>query len=290
MIDNLYDGVYLVDRDRRITYWNKGAERITGYSASYIVGKLCQDNLLNHVNEDGEVLCLTKCPLQATMEDGNPREAEVYVHHANGHRVPILVRASPLRGKDGNIVGAVELFSNNAALISARHESRMYANEALTDPLTGVGNRRFLDLKIKSHLFEFSASGISFGVLFLDIDHFKKFNDRYGHAVGDQVLQVVANTLKSNIRSSDTVGRWGGEEFVCLLETVEERMLTALAEKLRELIRSSRPADLDPSVVITVSVGGTLARPEDTVQSLIERADALMYQSKQHGRNCVTIG
>ncbi len=73
IIDNLYDGVYFVDRDRVITYWNKGAERITGYSAEQTIGRACRDNLLNHVTANGVELCLTNCPLAAVMQDGNPR-------------------------------------------------------------------------------------------------------------------------------------------------------------------------------------------------------------------------
>ena len=86
IIDNLYDGIYFVDRHRTITYWNKGAERITGYSAAETIGRGCRENLLNHVTADGVQLCQRDCPLAAVMEDGNEREAEVYLHHANGHR------------------------------------------------------------------------------------------------------------------------------------------------------------------------------------------------------------
>ncbi len=109
IIDNLYDGVYFVDRDRMITYWNKGAERISGYSAGQVIGRRCRDNLLNHVTANGVELCHDHCPLAAVMEDGRPREAEVYLHHADGHRVPVMVRATALRDEGGNIVGAVEI-------------------------------------------------------------------------------------------------------------------------------------------------------------------------------------
>ena len=101
IVDNLYDGVYFVDRDRVITYWNKGAERITGYSAKETLGRACRDNLLNHVTANGIELCKSNCPLAAVMQDGNPREAEVYLHHKDGHRVPIIVRATAMRDAEG---------------------------------------------------------------------------------------------------------------------------------------------------------------------------------------------
>src|SRR5512142_1670458 len=113
IIDNLYDGVYFVDRDRVITYWNKGAERITGYKAAQVIGRACRDNVLNHVTADGTELCDAECPLAACMWDGKVREADVFLHHADGHRVPVLGRAAPLRDEAGNITGAVETFSSD---------------------------------------------------------------------------------------------------------------------------------------------------------------------------------
>src|SRR5512132_3811188 len=120
IIDNLYDGIYFVDRGRVITYWNKGAERITGYQATHTIGRACRDNLLNHVSDTGVPLCMTDCPLAAVMEDGNPREVEVFVHHADGHRLPVVIRATALRDRIGNIIGAIETFSNNSSVINAR--------------------------------------------------------------------------------------------------------------------------------------------------------------------------
>src|SRR5512138_75759 len=145
IIDNLYDGVYFVDRDRTITYWNKGAERITGYPAGQTIGHSCRDNLLNHVTANGVPLCLEHCPLAAVMQDGREREAEVYLHHADGHRVPVIIRGTALRDEAGNIIGAVESFSNNSNLIGTRRKLRDLRYAAMTDPLTGIGNRRLLE-------------------------------------------------------------------------------------------------------------------------------------------------
>src|SRR5512139_2403015 len=96
LLDNLYDGVYLVDRERRINYWNRGAERITGYKVVEAVGRNCHENFLRHVDAQGNQLCLVGCPLSATMADGEPRSEQVYLLHKNGHRVPVLVRAAPM--------------------------------------------------------------------------------------------------------------------------------------------------------------------------------------------------
>jgi PAS domain S-box-containing protein len=152
LMDNLYDGVYFVDRDRRITYWNKGAERITGYPKIKVVGTFCHDNLLNHVIDNGKHLCQDGCPLLATIQDGSPREAEVYLHHADGHRLPVLARTSPIHDESNNVIGVVEVFSNNKSLFKMRRKVDQLEQAVLVDQLTDVGNRAYAELKIKSPL------------------------------------------------------------------------------------------------------------------------------------------
>ena len=127
ILDSLYDGVYFVDPDRRITYWNSGAERITGYRPDEAVGQRCQDNFLVHLDDMGNSLCLHGCPLSSTMANGQPLEVEVYLQHKDGYRVPISLRAAPIRDGTGRVVGAVEVFSDNsrvAALSDLNKELR----------------------------------------------------------------------------------------------------------------------------------------------------------------------
>lgn len=291
IIDNLYDGVYFVDRDRVINYWNKGAERITGYTAQQTIGRSCRDNLLNHVTSNGIQLCEEHCPLAAVMEDGKERESEVFLHHADGHRVPIIVRATALRDAEGRIIGAVESFSNNSGVVNARMKLRQLRQAAATDPLTGIGNRIHLEGRFSAVIAEYQNNGSKAGVLFIDVDHFKKVNDAHGHNCGDRVLRMVANTISHALRATDTVGRWGGEEFIAILYDMKQKnMLRRAAEKLRVLVEHSR-LDLDGvGVKVTISIGGTLLGAKDTPETLVQRADRLLYESKQAGRNCVTVG
>jgi diguanylate cyclase (GGDEF)-like protein/PAS domain S-box-containing protein len=291
IIDNLYDGIYFVDRDRVITYWNKGAERITGYSAAQTIGRACRENLLNHVTANGIQLCNHNCPLAAVMEDGNVREAEVFLHHADGHRVPVVIRATALRDQEGNVIGAIESFSNNASVIDARRKLRELRQVALTDALTGIGNRKHLEGRLSAVIAEYRNNASPAGLLFMDLDHFKQVNDTYGHNTGDNVLHMVASTIRYALRATDTVGRWGGEEFIAILYDIPEReALHAAAEKVRTLVEHSRLDVNGQGLTVTVSVGGTLLCSNDTPELLVQRADDLMYRSKQAGRNCVTLG
>lgn len=289
LLDNLYDGVYFVDLKRRITYWNQGAERLTGYPPKDVVGKSCSDNILNHCTEDGCELCISACPLVHTMNTGQLREAEVFLRHADGHRVPVLVRVSPIFNELQQIIGAVEIFSNNTRAWRARRKIDVLEQKVFLDPLTQLGNRRYLEIHFPSALADASGETTHQGLLLMDIDHFKRVNDQHGHNIGDRALKMVADTLRSNLRDSDIVVRWGGEEFVVLLRDVVAAETKAVAEKLRALIERSHLTIGESLLRVTVSVGATLLRPDDTLESAIQRADTLMYQSKSGGRNRVSF-
>jgi diguanylate cyclase (GGDEF)-like protein/PAS domain S-box-containing protein len=290
IIENLYDGLYFVDRDRVITYWNKGAERISGFTADEVVGKSCADNILTHVDSQGNSLCTGMCPLAATIADGKLREAELYMHHKDGHRIPVSVRVSTLTDKDGIIIGGVELFTD----ISNQEATKLRVKEleklALLDNLTQLANRNYIEREIQSRFEEKKRLNVPFGILFIDIDHFKKFNDIYGHDMGDDVLKLVANTFVANTRPFDLYGRWGGEEFIGIIRNINGKELEVLGNRVRTLIENSYIIHGNEKLYVTISIGATLVNKKDTIDSLIKRADTLLYKSKAAGRNFLTIG
>lgn len=291
LLDSIYDAVYAVDTERRITYWNVGAERLTGYPASEVVGKHCSDNVLVHMSDDGRLLCLTDCPLQEAMRENEPREAEAFLRHHDGHRVPVAVRCSPVLDAGGKVVGGVEVFRDNAPKLELEERVEELSELALLDPLTGIGNRRYLEAEIGQRLGEMDRYGWTFGVLFMDIDSFKEVNDRYGHHGGDRALVTVSRTIANSLRSFDFLGRWGGEEFVAVISYTGEEQMMKVAERCLYLIRGTDiPLEGGGVFRVTVSIGATLARPGDSVGSLLDRADRLMYASKAAGRDRVTAG
>ena len=231
---------------------------------------------------------LNGCPLQATIANGKQREAEVYLHHADGYRVPVLVRTSPIRKENGEIVGGVETFSDNTSLLTIRRLASKLEQTVLLDPLTGVGNRRHIEIRLQSALSEFQQHRIPVGILFIDIDYFKQMNDKSGHTAGDQVLRMVANTIQHNIRNEDTLARWGGEEFIVLLTGIDQASLVNTAEKPCTLVENSHLTVDGKEISVTISIGTTLARLEDDLNTFLIRADQNMYRSKLAGRNRVT--
>lgn len=289
LLDHLPEGVYYTDRQRNIKYWNRASTEITGYTPEEVVGKCCADNILMHVDDAGNCLCRSGCPLAACMGDGNTRKARVYLHHKEGHRVPVDVSASAIRDADGNIIGAVEAFSDASAVAAALEEVGQLREHALVCPLTGVGNRRHSEEILRQKLDEKNRTHGLLSILFIDIDHFKVINDTYGHQVGDIVLKMVSRTLAGAMRSYDFLGRWGGEELLAVLPNVARGETERIAERLRMLVNHSSREVSGNRISVTVSIGAYCCRDDDAA-SAVARADELMYRSKAAGRNRVTIG
>lgn len=290
LLENVYDGLCLVDAGGRITHWNKGAERITGFGEASVLGTVCGEGPFRHTLEGGAPLGPDRVALLATLRDGQRREVRGFLEHADGFWVPVVIRTIPIRDEKGQVAGGVEIFNESRALIAALQNTEKTEETVLFDPLTMIGNRAHIEQKIRSALKDYHAQRISFGVLFMDIDHFKNFNDTYGHPTGDKILRFVANTVRHNLRASDSCGRWGGEEFVAILLEVDPEALVRVAEKLRSVVAQATIREDEVELGVTISIGATLVRPEDAFQSLMQRADKLMYESKLQGRNRVTSG
>jgi diguanylate cyclase (GGDEF)-like protein/PAS domain S-box-containing protein len=290
IVENLHDGLYIVDRDRKISYWNRAAENISGFSAQEVIGSSCADNILTHIDSEGKLLCLDGCPFEITFQDGKPRDAEVYMHHKDGHRVPVSIRVTALTDREGNIIGGIELFTDisnqNANLLRVRELEKL----ALLDPLTQLANRSYMEKIIQVRLEEKKRLKVPFGLFFIDIDFFKNINDSYGHDVGDKVLKYVARTFAVHSRPFDIYGRWGGEEFVGIIRNITLSDLIRFGNRLRMLIERSYISNESDKLHVTVSIGATLVKDEDTVETVIKRADTLMYESKKAGRNRLTTG
>lgn len=164
--------------------------------------------------------------------------------------------------------------------------------EAMTDPLTGLNNRRAFDRIISEVIDGGTTSAHSHSLLMLDVDHFKKVNDTYGHVFGDKVLRSIAHVLQGKVKGADSVARFGGEEFAVLLPKTAAKGAQVVAEQIREAVEKGRirgTGKAEDAGKITISIGVALYRVGDTAESFIERADKALYKSKSDGRNRVTL-
>jgi diguanylate cyclase (GGDEF)-like protein/PAS domain S-box-containing protein len=285
LLDNLYDGVYFVDRNRTILYWNRGAERLTGYAREEVIGRSCADNILCHTNSSGCLLCHSECPLSDSIAGDRPSSARVFLKHKQGHRVVVDVQVMPMVGDSGEVIGGVEIFRDAEAVVSLEAAYRKMSELAEKDPLTGAVNRRHAG-EILSHQAEvLRRSAVPFSVIMTDIDHFKRVNDTLGHQAGDTALIAFERSLERGVRQGDTVVRMGGEEFLIILPGQGLSNAFKTAARLRE----AAPFGID-GLRLTASFGVAEALAEETIDDLLARADAALYRAKAEGRNCVRIG
>ena len=199
------------------------------------------------------------------------------------------------------IAGAKEMETSNRKLearLSASREEieqlqqnlEIVRTESLTDPLTTLANRKFFDAELDRTVAEAKAGYEPLALLMCDVDHFKAFNDRFGHLTGDQVLRLVAVSVKQIVKGEDIAARYGGEEFAIALPKTALRSAIGVADQIRravmnkELMKRSSGERLGR---VTISIGVALLRPTDTPQSLLERADKCLYAAKHNGRNQV---
>jgi len=286
LLDHMSDGVYFVDRNRCILYWNEGASRLSGYGAEEMLGRHCNDNILCHVDESGKHLCQEGCPLSASIHDGGLHEASVFLRHKQGRRVPVSVRVQPMRSSDGSIIGAIEIFSDDSTQREVRRQKAAMERLAFLDHLTNLPNRRYMEMSLKTANAEYEIHQDPFGVVVIDLDKFKDINDTFGHSYGDLALQEVAHTLSGSLRPTDTVGRWGGDEFLAILRNVDCMSLKMLSERCVALVRETSIASSNGIPIhLSVSAGAALSHQSQDTEELLKRADELMYRSKASGRS-----
>ncbi len=291
LLDQSYDGVNFVDTKRRILYWNKGAEAITGYAMREIAGKHCYDGILCHIDDHGVKLCEQLCPLLAAIDVKQRTHKRVYLRNKDGKRVPVDAVSSPVYDERGELLGAVQIFRDASSYEEAEKETRVISKLAATDPLTGLLNRRQLEIEIELEVSRARRLGLPASVLYGDLDHFKLVNDEHGHACGDQLLKDVARALQAGVRPYDRVSRFGGDEFVLLLPETQVQLGVEIAERLRRAVAAIDLACENHAATghPAISFGLAELRGSESWEDLVNRADQALYKAKKSGRNAVFV-
>ncbi|MFH1688622.1 MAG: diguanylate cyclase [Candidatus Eisenbacteria bacterium] len=290
ILDNLYDGVWLLNSDRQITHWNEGAEKLTGYTADEMLGADCREKKLVHLSKEGVDLCDSICPLLETDNLRDIREAQVYIRHKEGHLVPAHARMVPLRDADGRIVGAAEIFSGRS--VGDEIEKRLEELERLArlDVLTRLPNRRYVEEAVAAHVAELERFDRYFGLMMIDLDGFAKMNEKFGNDSGDDVLRMIARTWFLAARPFDTVARWEDDTFAVIGVHLDHEGLRAMAERFIMLLSNLlKPWDRS-ALGIEASFGATMVRRGDSSDSIFLRAEKTLGDAKLRGGGQLVVG
>ena len=289
ILDQVQDAVAWLDRERRVVSWNKAAELITGREAAGVVGTSCSDGPALFVDSGGANVCGDKCPVAMTLQDGAPRTLEVYIQHKEGFRMPASLRIIPVLDDEGRVLGAVETFSGTAPKITLPLGLADLEKMGLVESETGIPSKQYLDMTLATRLREFQKYGLSFGLVYVDIDNYGRILEKHGRFNAGKIVRTVARTLHKNIRFFDVVGRWSTEEFLIILLNIDEGRLDIVANKLRLLVAESYITTETGMLNATVSMGASLVLRYDTVESLVKRSEQLMMHSKWLGKNRVSM-
>jgi diguanylate cyclase (GGDEF)-like protein/PAS domain S-box-containing protein len=276
--------IVMLDPAGTVIEWNPSIGRLLGITPDAIVGQ----PLLNRVSVDlGEqtsssdffgvrnvISKMGWCRVDASWKKGDGREMW-------GDCV-----IAPVPEADGSTGGYVAVIRD----VSVEHiNTQELIDAALTDPLTGLHNRRGLEGRSEALHYRPGGVPITQVWIMVDIDHFKRVNDTYGHEAGDEVLKAVAEALRSTARVADIVARFGGEEFVLVLPDTSAEVAARIAERLRLAIEALS-TDVDGQVIrVTASFGVAQRAAQESQLEVLERADAALFSSKKDGRNRVTM-
>ena len=285
LLESLYHGFYIASTDGCVQVWNHGCDELIGISRDQIIGQPGLGGHIQYRKQSGQDLGINECPIRLAIETGRTQSSELQVRRSDGDWLSVEVQTLPLIDAAGYLQGVAEIFRDVSGGRDKGHyrDLRLMASR---DALTHVANRgelkKRLDLEYyncKERKFEFP-----FSIIFLDVDHFKKCNDTYGHAAGDEVLISVARLLQHEMYSGELVARYGGEEFVVLCPETPLNDAIQKAERLRQALEKATVVKTN-EFNITASFGVSQLEPTDEAEDVLKRADKALYVSKHQGRN-----
>jgi PAS domain S-box-containing protein/diguanylate cyclase (GGDEF)-like protein len=285
VLDSLFDGLYTVTCDRKITYWNDAAESITGYTADEMIGRHCYDSLLKHVDKEGNNLCRDGCPLSWAIAHRTKHEDEIFLRHKEGYRVPINVRVSPLYDSNGQVVGASELFRDNTPSGSIADRISELEELAMLDPLTKLANEKYAQDQITQYQSEMHRYPIKVGIALFKIDKVNVFRKQYGEEAFKQFQVIAGQTLKRNARPLDLIARIDEGLFLGIFRNVTDNLLHTTCEKMRLLFMQSYFYLDEELVKGTLSAGGRCMRLDDDYSNIINGCMSLLKNCQRSGGN-----
>jgi PAS domain S-box/diguanylate cyclase (GGDEF) domain len=286
ILETISLGILVLEPDGKVAYWNRWLENASGLPADRVVGR-CAFELFSELDKPA-----FRRALKSVLSFGNFSFFSQKVH---GHLISLPSTASrlllmeqhcvmgPVR-EEGRVVGAYLVIEDVTEQVATE---RRLMELAMKDVLTSAYNRRFFDRRLAEELERFKRHGQGLSLVMIDIDFFKKVNDKYGHQFGDEALRRMAATCAATIRVSDLVARYGGEEFCVLLPDTDLDEGFALAQRLGRAVAEYEIRYQELSAHITISAGVASSREGDGPDDILRRADEALYKAKANGRNRV---
>lgn len=289
VLEQLPTGVYLLDADQRIVFWNVGAERITGRLSQDVVGRLTRGQLVAPADGSPAPEFPEDSAIHSALRDGHCSESDVYLNHKDGHRVPVSLRTFAVRDAKGHIIGAAESFEESIAASEWDRRKSKLESYGCLDQETGVLTREFTEAHLRESLATFYVHPVPFAIFCIQADEMDSVRHKYGPRAGHDILRVVGNTLEHSLRPNDIVGHWNEDEFLVQLAECSRAEIEKVGQRLKKMVSYSEIKWWGDAIRVGVSLGGTTVFAGDTLELLLQRAHQAMCTSVSAGGNCVTI-
>lgn len=286
IFDSIRDPFCIIDRDFRVVRANEAYAQLKDIELQMLIGKKCHEAL--HASP---IVC-PECVVEKTFNSGDPCAKDKPVLMPDGAEAWVEIYTYPIFGSDLSVSHVIEYTRD----ITERKRSERERQRLITklehlsaiDSLTGLLNRRALFERLSQEMARAKRHGSVLSVILCDMDGFKEINDTYGHTAGDEVLRYIAQTLKEPLRRADTVGRYGGDEFMIILPATSAKGAQSLAERIRSTIEATEFQVAEGRTVrLSVSIGVAECNPESDINDIVRNADKALYTSKQAGKNRV---
>ncbi len=268
VLENLPIGIYVLDREQRVRFWNRGAEQITGYLAHEVMGQICRETL-PHCDPQGRVLAGDKCSVTATFRDGRAVQNHVFTLHKQGHRLGVQIRTLPLLDDNGLTVGVAIAFEEAPADPLLEMPGALLCG--CLDPLTGVSSERLTRAVFTESLAELKDTPGGWGLLRIRILGLKEIASRCGADSPASFLRTSAQTIRHSLRAEDFLGRWGDDGFLAMLHTASPIKVGAIAELISQQIAQSEISWWGDHFRVRAAVDWTVASQGDELEKLLTK-------------------
>lgn len=289
VLDSLPVAVCAVDGEGKVILWNEGAERVTGYLRQDVLGRLCTETFLEHADMESNPLDGNATPLLETMRAGRCLSVNASLRKKSGQSVGVHLRTVPLRGEDGRMHGAAELFEEEITRSPTDRRHDKLAVAGCMDQLTGVLNHSMIQAHLQEALSLHKVYPVPFCALCISIDGLQKIRERYGQAAVDATLNVVAQTLQSALRPTDFLGRWLEQEFLAILTECGGDDAMKVGDRLRKMAQRAHVSWWGDTWSMTISIGATPVQDMDTAGGVVSRAEEGMRKSSEGGGNQIVV-
>lgn len=283
ILENLPTGLCVVNMQKKILFWSSGAERITGHLHHEVIGRSCAAEPLAHCDHPGCEFCGDKSPVARAIMTSRATEATGFLHHKQGHEVPVRIRAVPVHNGHGSIIGAVETFEELQSPANRDGSEPIPQTPDCVDAVTGIASRPIMQAHLRKTLLIFSDGEIAFGVLLLKLEGLTRFRARLGPEAASSLLRIIARTLESSIWTTDVVGRWSDDQFLVIVNGCHPDGIPAVCERIRRMLAGEGIEWWGERHSLPVSIGETTAQPGDTIESLMERVQKSLETASASG-------